>query len=84
MSMGSGREWLPTLGVSWHVPHEPRITGGLPSAGLSLRPRTFSMVMGAVLKTPCPRAMLACCGLALVFQAWNRAEDLGIESECSG
>src|SRR5271156_5047534 len=69
VSMGSGTEWLPTLGVSWQVPQEPGSVAGLPSAALSLIPRTFSITMGAVLKTPWPRAMLACWALALPFHA---------------
>ena len=53
-------------------------------AGLSLRPRTSVMFMGAVLKISSPRAMLACCGLALFLQAWNSVKTAGLNGDALG
>src|SRR5262249_61936798 len=61
MLRGATMEWLPPLGVSWHVAHEPTNesgSGGLngePTAPLS--PPTPEIVMGKLLKRSPPRAM---------------------------
>src|SRR5262244_1953891 len=61
MLSGATMEWLPPLGVSWHVAHEPTNesgSGGLngePTAPLS--PPTPEIVMGKLLKRSPPRAM---------------------------
>ena len=61
MFKGVGKEWSPTLGVSWQVPQVP-VSDGIPpetsppSETSSLIPATPVMVMGLVLKMACPLA----------------------------
>ena len=64
MSSGVGNEWLPTFGVSWHVPHVPSSEGTPPAASppnetSSLMPFTPVMVIGFELKIAWPRAIAA-------------------------
>src|SRR5580765_123669 len=64
MLSGVGNEWLPTLGVSWHVPQKPATTGmppgTRPPADLSsLSPATPVMLMGVELNSASPRATAA-------------------------
>ena len=63
MSIGSGEEWLPTLGVSWQVVQWPLIVA-MPS--LSLRPATPVIAIGLVLNTTAPRTMAARLRLRLL------------------
>src|SRR6185437_15183964 len=53
ISSGTGSEWLPTFGESWHVVQVPLMIGWLT---WSLSPRTFVMRSGCVLKISSPRA----------------------------
>ncbi len=61
MFNGVGKEWLPTLGVSWQVPQVP-VSDGIPPETSppwetsSLMPATPVIVIGLVLKMVCPRA----------------------------
>src|SRR5579863_2539399 len=57
ISSGSATEWLPTLGESWQVVQVPAIDAGLPSAGLSLSPRTPVITAVRVLKSTSPAAI---------------------------
>ena len=58
MSSGTGSEWLPTFGESWHVVHVPGMAATLSA---SFNPPTFLIVTGNVLKICSPAAI---CRLA--------------------
>src|SRR3954467_1346672 len=56
MLSGATTEWLPPLGVSWHVVHVPTTTADWPNAGSSLMPDTPAIEIGLLLNTSWPRA----------------------------
>ena len=90
MSSGTGREWLPTFGVSWQVVQVP-LMAGAPSA--SLRPATPVIVSGWVLNTACPRAtalrasalrpesLRFCHGAKMVKASGSKAVPVGIVAQ---
>src|SRR5579871_3203513 len=82
MFRGADTEWLPALGVSWHVPHDPIKEAGRP--GTSLIPATPEMVIGLPLKTASPRAMLARRGDCELLQALNKLKIFGLNGAPEG
>src|SRR5437764_5694957 len=62
MLSGVAKEWLPSRGVSWHVPHVPMSFGmppdtSPPADASSLIPATPVMLIGMELKSDSPRAI---------------------------